>query len=68
MPVSNTYISRGRLIDCDICGFTYRVYEMRKGVSGKQKGLNVCPTDFDPVHPGDVPFKMRKAPPRTEVR
>ena len=39
-----------RWVDCDICDFGYRFSQMRKGVSGSQKGLNVCPTCYDIRH------------------
>ncbi len=50
MPYSEHYIPGNRLVICDICGFEYRFSQMRKGVSGKQKGLNVGPVCFDPKH------------------
>lgn len=59
MPYSRVYIPGDRLVDCDICGLAYRRSQMRKGIFGNQKGLIVCPFDFDGVHPNDarVPFK-----------
>lgn len=48
------YIPGDRLVDCDVCGFTYRVSEVRRGVMGKQKGLIVCGPCFDPVHPREA--------------
>lgn len=60
MPYSRKYIPGDRLVDCDVCGFTYRRSQMRRGVTGKQKGLIVCPDDFDSIHPneGSVPNKV----------
>lgn len=63
MPYSNKYIKGEMLVTCDVCGFDYRLSQMRKGVAGSQKGLNVCPKDFDPEHPRDNPPKLRS--PRT---
>lgn len=54
MAYSKQYIPGDRLVDCEICGFTYRFSEMRRGVSGKQKGLVTCPLCFDPPHPRDT--------------
>ena len=48
------YVLGDRWVLCDICDFGYRFSEMRKGVSGKQKGLNVCPVCFDEPHPRDT--------------
>lgn len=53
MPYSRKYIAGDRLVDCDVCGLTYRRSQMRKGVSTKQKGLYVCPSDYDQKHPND---------------
>ncbi len=50
MPQYSTYIPGDRLVDCDVCGFTYRVSEVRRGVMGKQKGLVICAPCFDPIH------------------
>jgi len=33
---------------------------MRKGVFGKQKGLEVCPKDFDSVHPNEAPIPHKR--------
>jgi len=58
--MTNRYIPGDRWVECDVCGFAYRFSEMRKGVAGKQKGLSVCPTDYDTVHPNEgwkLPFK-----------
>lgn len=68
MPYSRTYIPGDRLMICDVCGFPYRFSEMRKGVSGKQKGLTVGPACFDPVHPHDRKVKLRPAQPLPKVR
>lgn len=60
MPYSQFYIPGDRLVDCDICGLSYRRSQMRKGIMGPQKGLYVCPYDFDAVHPNEarVPYKQ----------
>lgn len=68
MPFSKTYIPGDRLVDCDICSFTYRFSQMRRGVAGKQKGLIVCPPDFDEKHPNDFEVKLRTKKPLPEVR
>lgn len=56
----NTYISGDRLVDCQICGFTWRRSNMRIGVSITQKGFIVCPDDYDEVHPLTNRPKIRK--------
>ena len=53
MPYSRRYIPGDRLYQCDVCGFDYRFSQMRKGISHKQKGFDVCPTCFDPKHPNE---------------
>jgi hypothetical protein len=60
MSYSRVYIPGDRLVDCDVCGLTYRRSEVRRGVMGKQKGLIVCRYDFDEVHPNEarVPYKQ----------
>lgn len=68
MPYSNTYIPGDRLIDCQICGFTYRRSQMRRGIFGNQKGLIVCPKDFDDVHPNEAPVKKRIEGKLEEIR
>lgn len=59
MSHARVFIPGDRLVSCDVCGFTYRRSEMRRGVTGTQKGLIVCPPDFDAVHPNEarVPFR-----------
>lgn len=59
MPQYRDYVPGDRLVDCDVCGFTYRVSEVRRGVTGKQKGLVICTPCFDPVHPREtrVPYR-----------
>jgi len=57
---SKIYKKRDRWVECDVCGFDYRFSVMRKGVSGTQKGFNVCPVDFDEPHPLDNKPKLRK--------
>jgi len=59
MRVSNHYIKGNRIIDCDICGFTYRFSQMCKGVSGKQKGFIVCPKCYSPLHPSEIDFTLQ---------
>ena len=49
LPILGVYLPGNRLVDCDICGFTYRFSEMRK-----IRGLVVCPADADEYpHPRD---------------
>lgn len=48
------YVLGNRWVVCDDCGFGYRFSQMRKGVSGLQKGLNICPDCFDPEHERDT--------------
>jgi hypothetical protein len=33
---------------------------MRKGIAGKQKGMEVCPDCFDPVQPNEKRVKHRQ--------
>ena len=54
------YIPGNRLVKCDVCDWTWRYSDMRLGVADGQKGLVVCPRDFDPVHPLDNKPKPRK--------
>jgi hypothetical protein len=68
MPYSKTYIPGDRLVECDICGFTYRFSQMRRGVSEEQKGYIVGPKCFDPVHPNETPVKIRPPRPLPEVK
>ena len=61
MAVSGGWIAGDRKYLCDICGFEYRFSQMRKGISGNQKGFDVCPDCFDERHPDeDHTFKPRK--------
>ena len=62
------YIPGNRKYNCDICGFTYRFKELRKGVAEGQKGYAVCPTCFDPVHPREKTPKIRKKTKLPEVK
>ena len=55
---TNKFESGGYLIDCDVCGFTHRNYDMVKGVSGKQIGLLICPMCFDELHSRDYRDKL----------
>jgi hypothetical protein len=57
----NQYVSGDRLVTCDICGFTYRRSQIRRGIAQGQQGLLVCPEDFDTPHPLDD-----RKPPRAE--
>lgn len=59
MPYSRVFIPGDRLVDCDICGFTRRRSEMRKGTTGSQKGFAVCPDCLDQKHPNDERIKNR---------
>lgn len=68
MPYSFRYIPGNRLVKCDVCGFDYRFSDMRRGVSGSQKGFIVCPPDFDPIHPRDISLNLRKKRPMREVQ
>ena len=66
MPYTRKFIPGDRLVDCDVCGQTWRRSQMRKGVTKglrRQKNLSVCPDDYDPVHPNDerIPFKREGA-------
>jgi len=68
VPYTEAYIPGDRKVDCDICGFTWRASQMRRGVSGNQKGLIVCPRDFDELHPlENKPTIRREAPPEEIV-
>ena len=42
--------------------------DMRKGVAEGQKGLDVCPTDFDPKHPREKKPVLRTKKPLPEVK
>lgn len=42
-----TYIPGGTYAICDVCGFQYRLKELRK----QYNGLMVCRKDFDPRPP-----------------
>lgn len=68
MPYKNGYIKGDRPVTCDICGYDYRFSQMRKGITGSQKGLNVCPPDFDPIHPNDEKRALEPNRPLPEVR
>ena len=45
------YIPGDRWVRCDECGFGYRLSQIQKGVSLRQKGHHVCPDCFDYRHP-----------------
>ena len=62
MPyIDGIYKPGDRKYNCDICGFTYRFLDMKKGISREQKGFDVCPDCFDPRHPlTDWKFKSRR--------
>jgi len=68
MSYSNIYIPGDRIIDCDICGFTYRYSQMRRGVSGSQNGLVVCPKDYDHIHERDTKRKLSPSKPLPKVK
>lgn len=68
MPYSRRFIPGDRLVDCDVCGQSYRRSQMRRGVAGKQKGLSVCPFDFDEVHPNEARVKHRREGALEEIR
>ena len=59
MSYTPGYIPGDRLVDCEVCGFTYRFSQMRRGVARGQEGVIVCPDDFDPPHPNDKKPKIR---------
>lgn len=61
------YIKGDRIINCDGCGFTYRFSQMRKGVSGTQKGFIFCPECYDPLHPSEIPFTLQPKKPLKKV-
>lgn len=42
-----------RWVTCDVCDFGYRFSQMRRGVTGTQKGLIVCPDCFDIENPSE---------------
>jgi hypothetical protein len=65
---SSGYIPGDRKAECDICGFTYRRSQLRKGISGNQKGLNVCPEDFDSIHPNEAQAKNRAEGKLVDIR
>lgn len=63
MPYSQRYIPGDRLVECDSCGFDYRFSEMKRGIMGSQKGLDICPVCFDYIHPNeDIPELTPKRP------
>jgi len=51
--MNKRYVPGDRWVECDVCGYGYRFSQMKKGVSGRQKGFNVCPDCFDHKHPND---------------
>ncbi len=63
------YIPGDRPVECDICGFDWRFSQIRKGISGNQKGFNVCPDCFDEKHPNeDWKFPSRQEGGLKQVR
>lgn len=66
-PINNKYYPGDPLIDCDVCGFTYHVSELRKGIMGTQIGLNVCEVDFDSIHPRENPPDLSPKRPLRKV-
>jgi hypothetical protein len=58
--VSNIYRPGDRIYDCERCGLTRRVSELRRETNIGAKGLVVCiDTCFDGPHPRDTPIKNR---------
>ena len=57
MPYTPGYIEGNRLVECEVCGFVYRFKQMRRGISENQKGVIVCPEDFD----NPTPIKKMQA-------
>ncbi len=45
------YKPNDRKYNCDICGYTWRFSDIKRGVADGQRGYGVCPDCFDPVHP-----------------
>jgi NAD-dependent SIR2 family protein deacetylase len=68
MPYSNRYIPGDRLMTCDECGYDYRFSDMRRGKAKGQKGLELCPECYDPIHPRDDKPKLRPKKPLPEVK
>jgi hypothetical protein len=68
MSTPRTYVHGEYKIACDICGFIYHFSRMRRGVSGKQKGLIVGPKCFDNIHPRDIKTRLRPKRPLPKVR
>ena len=60
MPYYPGYKPGDRKVSCDVCEFTYRRSEMRKGIAGKQKGMEVCPSCFDRIQPNEERVKFRQ--------
>ena len=61
--ITKKYIAGDRLINCDICGFSYRFSEMQK-----QRGFITCPECFELAHPLDNKPKLRATPKMKEVK
>ena len=61
--ISQKYIAGERIVDCDICGFSYRFSVMQK-----QRGFVTCPDCFDIVHPLDNKLKLRAISKMKEVK
>ena len=53
IKMDRRYEAGNRWVLCDICDFGYRFSRMKKGVSGSQKGLTVCPDCYDEKHPNE---------------
>lgn len=68
MPKEHFYIPGDRYVECDVCAFTMRRSQVRKGVFLAQKGLNVCPKCFDPVHPNERHPRHRPEGKLVEIR
>lgn len=67
MKVSNHWEAGNRIVDCDICGFTYRFLQMRKGIAKGQKGLVVCPECYSPIHPDEIKHILSPKKPLKKV-
>ena len=61
--INQKYIAGERIVDCDICGFSYRFREMRK-----QRGFITCPDCFDINQSLDNKPKLRVTSKMKEVK
>lgn len=53
--------------NCDLCGMAFFHSQMAKGITARQKGFTVCPECFDPIHPEEVKYTIRKEKPMPPV-